>query len=95
MAALNQTEKIKVEGLYKAYGKKTILDHIGFSVYEGEFLSVLGSSGCGKTTLLRILIGITSKTAGASSKTAWISPPLSRPSAAWASSSKTMRCFPI
>ena len=96
MAALNQTEKIKVEGLYKAYGKKTILDHIGFSVYEGEFLSVLGSSGCGKTTLLRILIGITEQNGGgASSKTAWISPPLSRPSAAWASSSKTMRCFPI
>lgn len=64
MAALNQTEKIKVEGLYKAYGKKTILDHIGFSVYEGEFLSVLGSSGCGKTTLLRILIGITEQNGG-------------------------------
>ena len=64
MAVLNQTEKIKVEGLYKAYGKKTILDHIGFSVYEGEFLSVLGSSGCGKTTLLRILIGITEQNGG-------------------------------
>ncbi len=64
MAVLNQTEKIKVEGLYKTYGKKTILDHIGFAVHEGEFLSVLGSSGCGKTTLLRILIGITEQDGG-------------------------------
>ena len=49
-------QKLEIKDLYKAYDKKTILDHISFDVKEGEFLSVLGPSGCGKTTLLRILM---------------------------------------
>ena len=51
-------EILSVTDLTKTYDGKTALDHVGFSVQRGEFLSVLGPSGCGNTTLLRILIGL-------------------------------------
>lgn len=49
---------MRIENLTKRYKEKVVLDQISFTVKDGEFLSILGSSGCGKTTLLRILIGI-------------------------------------
>lgn len=57
--------KLEVKGITKKYGDKYALNNISFDVYEGEFLSVLGSSGCGKTTLLRILIGLLNPDEGA------------------------------
>ena len=50
--------KLEVQNINKNYDGKQILNNITFQVKEGEFLSVLGVSGCGKTTLLRILIGL-------------------------------------
>lgn len=58
------SEKIEVKNLVKKFHNATILDSISFNVREGEFLSILGASGCGKTTLLRILIGIESADSG-------------------------------
>jgi ABC-type Fe3+/spermidine/putrescine transport system ATPase subunit len=51
-------EKLIAKGLYKSFGSAEVLNGIDFTVKDGEFLSVLGASGCGKTTLLRILIGL-------------------------------------
>ena len=56
--------KLRIKNLTKIYNKKTVLNNITFSVEDGEFLSILGSSGCGKTTLLRIIIGIETPTSG-------------------------------
>ncbi len=49
---------LEVSGITKQYKSGEVLKGVGFSVRDGEFLSILGSSGCGKTTLLRILIGL-------------------------------------
>lgn len=41
-----------------------VVKGVSFEVFDGEFLSVLGASGCGKTTVLRMLIGVLSPTSG-------------------------------
>lgn len=51
-------EILRIEGLRKKYREGDVLNCLDFTVKRGEFLSILGSSGCGKTTLLRILIGL-------------------------------------
>lgn len=57
-------DSLIIKDLTKKYNNKTVLNKINFTVKKGEFLSILGSSGCGKTTLLKILIGIEPLTSG-------------------------------
>jgi sulfonate transport system ATP-binding protein len=47
--------KLKLQGIGKAYGRRTVLDSINLEVQAGEFLAIVGRSGCGKSTLLRIV----------------------------------------
>jgi ABC-type uncharacterized transport system ATPase subunit len=47
--------KIKVANLAKHFGKLLVLDKISFDVAKGEFLSIVGPTGCGKTTFLNCL----------------------------------------
>ena len=54
----NLNNKINVVNINKKFNGQIILEDISFDIKEGEFISMLGSSGCGKTTLLKILIGI-------------------------------------
>lgn len=49
---------VKVENLSKRFDGHTILNEINLAVYKTELFSLLGGSGCGKTTLLRILAGL-------------------------------------
>ncbi|MBE7052392.1 MAG: amino acid ABC transporter ATP-binding protein [Ruminococcaceae bacterium] len=46
---------LKVENIYKKFGKNEVLKGVGFEMEEGEVVSILGSSGSGKTTLLRCI----------------------------------------
>ncbi len=48
-------EILKVEGLYKRFETFEVLKNISFSVKKGELISIIGRSGCGKTTLLRCI----------------------------------------
>lgn len=50
--------KISVININKKFNGQIVLEDISFDIKEGEFISILGSSGCGKTTLLKMLIGI-------------------------------------
>lgn len=56
--------RLRVKKITKIYNNRKVLDNITFSIEDGEFLSILGSSGCGKTTLLKIIIGIEKPTSG-------------------------------
>ncbi len=49
---------IKVRGLTVRYGQQTVLEEVSFDVRRGEILVILGASGCGKTTLMRHMIGL-------------------------------------
>ena len=55
---------VKLENFSKSYGDKIIIKNIDLDVYEGEFLTLLGSSGCGKTTILRSISGLDYPTSG-------------------------------
>ncbi|MFZ1725521.1 MAG: ABC transporter ATP-binding protein [Albidovulum sp.] len=55
---------ISLSGVSKSFGHFTALREITFDIARGEFFSLLGASGCGKTTLLRILAGIEQPTRG-------------------------------
>ncbi|WP_456442466.1 ABC transporter ATP-binding protein [Caldithrix abyssi] len=49
---------IRVQNLVSGYDERIVLDDISFEVVEGEILVILGTSGCGKTTLLKHLMGL-------------------------------------
>lgn len=55
---------VKLENFSKSYGEKQIIKNLDLEVYEGEFLTLLGSSGCGKTTILRSISGLDYPTSG-------------------------------
>lgn len=45
--------KVKVKNLTKKFGDLLVLDDISFEVKEGEFLCIVGPTGCGKTTFFK------------------------------------------
>lgn len=49
---------IKFENIKKAYGENTVIENFNLQIEQGEFLTVIGSSGCGKTTILKMINGL-------------------------------------
>jgi putrescine transport system ATP-binding protein len=56
--------QIVIEGVGKTFGAFTAVDGINLRIYKGEMFALVGGSGCGKTTLLRMLAGFTTPTSG-------------------------------
>ena len=55
---------IEFRNICKSYGDKTVLDNFNLSVEKGEFVAVIGSSGCGKTTALKMVNGLLTPDSG-------------------------------
>lgn len=55
---------LQIENLSKSYGRKTLFEHIGFNVNEGDKIALIAPNGTGKTTLLRIIAGRDSSDSG-------------------------------
>lgn len=58
--------ELQIRSLSKRYdgGRLLALDSIDLEIYSGEFVSIIGASGCGKTTLLRIIAGLDTEIEG-------------------------------
>lgn len=55
---------IQAKNLWKQYGDNVVLERISTSVKAGEFVTLLGTSGCGKSTFLKMLLGMETASRG-------------------------------
>ncbi len=55
---------LDVQGIYKSYGQKKVLQDICFQVHKGQSLGLVGANGAGKSTLIRVLLGLEPADAG-------------------------------
>jgi len=57
--------RVTARGVWKKYGDHVVLENVNLDVGDHEFVTIVGASGCGKTTFLKMLLGIDSPSRGA------------------------------
>lgn len=55
---MQSTELLRARGVTLAYGRRTVLKNLNFTIERGDFLGVMGPNGTGKTTLLKTILGL-------------------------------------
>lgn len=55
---------IELKGVSKSFGSSAVLDKVDLTIYQGEALAIIGPSGTGKSTILRIIAGLLATDAG-------------------------------
>ena len=58
------SEMIELKRLSKHYGDNVVLENLSCQVGEGEFVTLVGASGCGKSTFLKMLLGTEAASSG-------------------------------
>ena len=81
---------VKVHSVWKSFGDRSVLERISLDVASGSFVTMVGASGCGKTTFLRMLLGVEAPTRGRITVDG--EPLRPSPTATAASSSSATRC---
>lgn len=64
VGSVNPSPYVSIEQVSKVYGTSVVLEDVNLEVQEGEFVCVIGHSGCGKTTLLNMVSGFNQPTTG-------------------------------
>lgn len=55
---------LELKNIKKSFGSRTVIQDINLTIESGKFVSLLGASGCGKTTLLRLIAGLETPDSG-------------------------------
>ena len=61
---MNYEPLIEFKGVSKSFGQNVVLDETDLTIYRGEALAIIGPSGTGKSTVLRIIAGLLTPDAG-------------------------------
>ena len=56
--------RVTARGLWKTFGDQVVLENVNLEVQDHEFVTIVGASGCGKTTFLKMLLGIETASRG-------------------------------
>ena len=64
VSAVGDTLELRTEGLFKKYGKRTVVNDVSFNVKQGEIVGLLGPNGAGKTTSFYMTTGLVVPNAG-------------------------------
>jgi ABC-2 type transport system ATP-binding protein len=72
---VEQSDMLELKGLTRRYGDLLALDDLSFTVREGQMFGFVGSNGAGKTTAMRIILGVLEPDAG---EVRWRGRPMNR-----------------